>query len=202
MTSKELSRFAGLYRTVRYPHHDLSKTFILMDLTRVSLAKNGGLQIYGRRWLPTGPWTFRKEGGTDLMTFQTDEAGRICFLNDSQERISWYETGYAAIAFYFSFLITFTVGIIRSKRLMRGISAIVLLHSLGWLAVCLAIGPSNLIFGLPFILKCILSIGTLLPLLAAAALLAAWRRRIRLNYILAASVLAYIPFVWYWNLKL
>ena len=202
MTSRELSHFAGLYRTVRYPHHDLSKTFILLDLTRVSLSKNGGLSIHGTRWLPTGPCTFRKEGGTDLMTFQTDDAGRIRFLNDSQEKISWYETGYAAIAFYFSFLVAFTIGIIRSKRFMRGISAVVLLHSLGWLAMCLAVGPSNLIFGFPFILKCILSIGTLLPLFAAAALLAAWRRRARLDYTLAAAVLAYIPFVWSWNLKL
>jgi hypothetical protein len=55
---------------------------------------------------------------------------------------------------------------------------------------------------LPFGLKAILLIGTMLPLLAVASIYSAWRYRRKLNYVLTATVLAYIPFVSYWNLKL
>lgn len=202
MSRTELSRFTGLYRTVRYPHHDLSKTFILMDLTRVSLDKSGGLEIYGARWLPITPLVFRKENGTDEVSFQTNEAGEVQFFNDSQERISWYETGYAAIIAYLIFLIMFTLGAIRGRSVMRVVSAIALLHCVGWLAFCVATGPSNLIFGLPVLLKLLLYIGTLSPLLALAALLATWQRKERLNYVLSLLLLGYVPFVWYWNLRM
>jgi CubicO group peptidase (beta-lactamase class C family) len=202
MTRANASRFAGFYRTVRYPHHDLSKTFILTDLKRVSVDRDGALRVYGARWLPIGPLEFRKEDGSDKLSFQTDASGQVRFLNSSDERISWYECGYANIAFYFIFIGLFISGAWKGKKMMRWISAVVLLHCVGWLGVCLMIGPENLIFGLPLGLKALLLIGTLLPLLAAASIYAAWRNRRTLNYILAAAVLAYIPFVSYWNLKL
>ena len=202
MTRKNTARFAGLFRTVRYPHHDLSKTFILTDLTRVSVDRDGALRVYGARWLPIGPLEFRKDDGTEKLTFQTDASGRVRFLNSSDERISWYESGYASIAFYFIFIGLFVAGVCKAKKMMRWISAVVLLHCIGWLTVCLLIGPENLIFGLPRELKAILLIGTLLPLLAAASMYALWRNRRTLNYVLAATILAYIPFVSYWNLKL
>lgn len=100
------------------------------------------------------------------------------------------------------FIGLFIAGVWKGKAMMRWISALVLLHCAGWLCVCLIIGPENLIFGLPLALKAILLVGTLLPLLAAASIFAAWRNRKTLNYILAAAVLAYIPFVSYWNLKI
>jgi len=202
MTRETASRFAGFYRTVRYPHHDLSKTFILTDLTHVSVDHDGALRVYGARWLPIGPLEFRKEDGSEKLSFQTDASGQVRFLNSSDERISWYECGYANIAFYFIFIGLFITGLWKAKKMMRWISALVLLHCVGWLGVCLITGPENLIFGLPLGLKAILLIGTLLPLLAAASTYAAWRNRRTLNYILAATVLAYIPFVRYWNLKL
>jgi hypothetical protein len=136
------------------------------------------------------------------VSFQTDASGRVRFLNSSDERISWYETGYANIAFYSIFIGLFVSGVWKARKMMRWISALVLLHCVGWLSVCLLIGPENLIFGLPLGLKAILLIGTLLPLLAAASMYALWRNRTTLDYILAATFLAYIPFVSYWNLKL
>jgi len=202
MTRENVSRFAGLYRTVRYPHHDLSKTFILTDLTRVSVDGDGALRVYGARWLPVGPQEFRKDDGTEKLSFQTDASGRVRFLNGTDERISWYESGYANIAFYFIFIGLFVSGVWKATKMMRWISALVLLHCVGWLSVSLLIGPENLIFGLPLGLKAILLIGTLLPLLTAASIYALWRNRRTLNYILAATFLAYIPFVNYWNLKL
>jgi len=138
----------------------------------------------------------------DKLSFQTDTSGRVRFLNSSDERISWYESGYASIAFYFIFAGLFVTGVWKAKKMMRWISAVVLLHCVGWLGVCLLIGPENLIFGLPFGLKAILLIGTMLPLLAVASIYSAWRYRRKLNYVLTATVLAYIPFVSYWNLKL
>jgi len=202
MSRENESRFAGLYRTVRYPHYDLSKTFILTDLTRVSVDRDGALRVYGARWLPVGPLEFSKEDGTEKLSFQTDESGRVRFLNGSDERISWYESGYVNIAFYFIFVALFVTGVWKAKKMMRWISIVVLIHCAGWLLICLVIGPENLIFGLPLGLKAILLIGTLLPLLTAASIYALWRNRETLNYVLAATVLAYVPFVSYWNLKL
>lgn len=202
MSRENRSRFAGFYRTVRYPHNDLSKTFILTDLTHVTVDHDGALRVYGARWLPIGPLEFRKDDGTEKLSFQTDTSGRVRFLNSSDERISWYESGYASIAFYFIFAGLFVTGVWKAKKMMRWISAVVLLHCVGWLGVCLLIGPENLIFGLPFGLKAILLIGTMLPLLAVASIYSAWRYRRKLNYVLTATVLAYIPFVSYWNLKL
>jgi CubicO group peptidase (beta-lactamase class C family) len=202
MSRENMSRFAGFYRTVRYPHNDLSKTFILTDLTHVTVDHDGALRVYGARWLPIGPLEFRKDDGTEKLSFQTDTSGRVRFLNSSDERISWYESGYASIALYFIFAGLFVTGVWKAKKMMRWISAVVLLHCVGWLGVCLLIGPENLIFGLPFGLKAILLIGTMLPLLAVASIYSAWRNRRKLNYVLTATVLAYIPFVSYWNLKL
>lgn len=202
MTRENISRFAGLYRTVRYPHNDLSKTFILTDLTRVSVDRDGALRVYGARWLPVGPLEFRRDDGTEKLSFQTDASGRVRFLNSSNERISWYESGYANIAFYFIFIGLFVSGVWKARKMMRWISALILLHCVGWLSVCMLIGPENLIFGLPLGLKAILLVGTLLPLLAAASMYEFWRNRRMHNYILTATVLAYIPFVSYWNLKL
>ena len=202
MARETTSRFAGFYRTVRYPHHDLSKTFILTNLTSVSVDHDGALRVYGARWLPIGHLEFSKEDGSEKLSFQTDASGQVRYLNSSDERISWYETGYANIAFYFIFMGLFIAGLWKGKTMMRWISAVVLLHCAGWLCVSLIIGPENLIFGLPLGLKAILLVGTLLPLLAVASIFVAWRKRRTLNYILAATLLAYIPFVSYWNLKL
>lgn len=202
MTRESMSRFAGFYRTVRYPHHDLSKTFILTDLTRVSVDRDGALLIYGARWLPVGPLDFAKEDGTETMSFLTDASGRVRFLNNSNERISWYETGYANIAFYFIFIGLFVAGVWKTKKLMRWIAMLLLLHCVGWLSVCLLIGPENLIFGLPLGLKAILLIGTSLPVLVAASIYALWQNRTALNFAMVITLLAYIPFVNYWNVKL
>jgi CubicO group peptidase (beta-lactamase class C family) len=202
ITRENASRFTGLYRTVRYPHHDLSKTFILTDLTRVSVDRDGALLVYGARWLPIGPLEFSKDDGSEKLRFQTDASGRVRFLNSANERISWYESGYANIAFYFMFAGLFVTGIWKAKKMMRWISALVLLHCVGWLSICLLIGPDNLIFGLPLGLKAILLIGTLMPLLAAASIYPLWRNRTTLNFVLTAAFLAYFPFISYWNLTL
>ncbi len=200
-TRQLLSRFTGLYRRARYPHHDISKTFIITDLTRVT-AGDGTLRMRGSRWLQTGPLEFRKEDGPEKVRFQEDQKGRIQFLGDSDERIGWYESGYAAVGFYLVFTALFLVGALRTNTLMRWICLASLLHSIGWLTVALIIGPSNLIFGLPIVLRCILSIGTLLPGLVLLGIYSAWRRRTPIQFALVLLLTAYLPFVNYWNLKL
>jgi hypothetical protein len=75
-------------------------------------------------------------------------------------------------------------------------------HSIGWLTVALITGPSNLIFGLPIALQCVLSLGTLLPVFVLLGVYSAWRHRTPIQFALVILILAYIPFVNYWNLKL
>src|SRR6266403_1132719 len=109
------ARFSGQYRTVRYPHHELSKTFIMLDLTRVTLERDGALRFQGARWIQTGPLEFEKEDGSETVSFKEGDSGRIKFLGNAEERISWYESGYANIVFYFLFTIFFVAASLRGK---------------------------------------------------------------------------------------
>jgi len=195
------SRFAGLYRTVRYPHHELSKTFIILDLTRVTADSDGALRFRGAHWIRSGPLQFEREDGSETVSFKEDSDGRIRFLGDTEEKIAWYQSGYANIAFYFIFTTFFGVASWRARSVLRWLSILALLHSLGWLGAALIRGPENLIFGLPLPLKGILCIGTATPLLALAAIYLAWRNRTILSVASAAALAFYVPFVFYWNLR-
>jgi CubicO group peptidase (beta-lactamase class C family) len=195
------SRFAGLYRTVRYPHRELSKTFIILDLTRVAVERDGALRFRGARWIQTGPLQFEKEDGSETASFKEDNTGRIRFLGDTEEKIAWYASGFANIAFYFLFTMFFGVALWRDKGALRWLCGLALLHSLGWLAIVLIIGPENLIFGLPLPLKALLWIGTAVPLMAVSGIYLAWRDRTILAVTAAVVLACYVPFVFYWNLR-
>ena len=194
------ARFSGLYRTVRYPHHEMSKTFIVFNLTRVTVERDGALRFRGVRWIQTAPLEFEKEDGSEIVSFQEDAAGKIKFMGERDEKIAWYETGYANIAFYSLFTIFFGVGSWRAKGILRLLCALALIHSLGWVAVGAITGPGNLVLGLPWPLKGILWIGTVVPLMAVSAVYVAWRRRDVLAIGAAVVLACYIPFVLYWNL--
>jgi CubicO group peptidase (beta-lactamase class C family) len=196
------ARFAGLYRTVRYPHHDLAKTFIILSSTRVTLEPDGALRFNGARWVQTGPLQYEKEDGSAAVSFKEDNRGRIRFMGDTDERIEWYQSGAVNIGFYFLFTLFCGFACWRAKGLLRWISAVALLHSAGWLTLVLITGPENLIFGLPFALKGILWIGTATPTLAAVSLYAVWRSRTALSITAAILLACYIPFVFYWNLRM
>jgi hypothetical protein len=195
------ARFSGLYRTVRYPHHELSKTFIILDLTRVAIERDGALRFRGARWIQTGPLQFEKEDASETVSFKEDNTGRIKFLGDTEEKIAWYASGYVNIVFYFLFIIFFGVAFWRGKGALRWLCALALLHSLGWLAIVLITGPENLIFGLPLPLKALLWIGTAVPLMAVSGIYLAWHNRTILAVTAAVVLACYVPFVFYWNLR-
>ncbi len=197
---KNNARFSGLYRTVRYPHHELSKTFIIFDLTRVTVERDGALRFGGARWLQTAPLEFEKEDGSQTVSFKEGKAGKIKFMNDTDERIAWYESGYINIAFYCLFTSFFGVASWQAKAVLRWLCALALVHSVGWLAVGAITGPGSLVMGLPWTLKGILWIGTAIPLMAVLAAYIAWRRRTVLAVGTAAVFAYYTPFVFYWNL--
>jgi hypothetical protein len=127
--------------------------------------------------------------------------GAFGFLVTRKSKVRWYQSGYANIAFYFIFTIFFGVASWRARGALRWLSIFALLHSLGWLGAALIRGPENLIFGLPLPLKGILSIGTAMPLLALAAVYVAWRSRTLLAVAIAVVLACYVPFVFYWNLR-
>jgi len=119
---------------------------------------------------------------------------------ETDERIAWYESGYVNIVFYVLFTIFFGVGTWRAKGVLRWLSALALVHSLGWVAVGAITGPGNLVMGLPWPLKGILWIGTAVPVMAVSAIYIASRRRDVLAIAAAVLLACYIPFVLYWNL--
>ena len=194
------ARFSGLYRTVRYPHHEMSKTFIVFNLTRVAVEQDGALRFRGARWIQTGSLRFEKEDGSETVSFKEDNTGHIKFMGETDERIAWYESGYVNIAFYSLFTMFFGVGSWRAKGVLRWLCALALVHSLGWIAIGAITGPGNLVMGLPWPLKGILWIGALVPLMAVSAIYIAWRRRDGFPVAAAVLLACYIPFVFYWNL--
>jgi hypothetical protein len=139
---------------------------------------------------------------SETIFFKEDEDKRIRFLGDTQEKIAWYESGYANIAFYFHLRRLFFAGASsRARGALRWLSALALLHALGWLTLVLIRGPENLIFGLPLPLKGILWIGTATPLLTLAAIYVAWRKRRFFSISSATALALYVPFVFYWKLR-
>ena len=55
-----------------------------------------------------------------------DAAGRIKFLDDKEERIGWYESGYANIPFYFLFTFFFGFALWRVKTASRWLCGLAL----------------------------------------------------------------------------
>ena len=95
----------------------------------------------------------------------------------------------------------FGVALWRDKGALRWLCGLALLHSLGWLAIVLIIGPENLVFGLPLPLKALLWIGTVVPLMAVSGIYLAWRDRTILAVTATVVLACYVPFVFYWNLR-
>ena len=97
----------GNYRPVRYPHHDLGKTFVVSMDQPVHANGDGSLTYEGERWIAVEPLRFRNVADARELTFQEDANGQIRHsLHESRERANWwYQSGRAAIACYFCFLV-------------------------------------------------------------------------------------------------
>lgn len=209
-------KVAGIYRPVRYPHFDIAKTFAVTMDQVVKSEADGSITYNGQRWLPMAPLRFREVSGPQELTFQTDSQGRVRFVDNSAERIAWYQSGRAAIALYFGFIVLCVIALIvqRNRASMRalGVTAgLILAHSVAWLSAALAADPQRLILGLPWYLSCALAIGTIVPfawiylvaVTARAAFNGAWPTSALAMS--TAGVLAfafYIPFEFYWRIML
>jgi CubicO group peptidase (beta-lactamase class C family) len=202
-SAEEIERVAGLYRTVRYPHHELSKTFILFDLTKVSVRPDGSLDISGQRYVRRRGSEYQPEAGGLPLAFLTTSDGKQFMVqpgSPAREKIHRFETGWMAVVCYFGCFGVFIVGFVKSRRFSRIIYGIALVYSVGWLATVLTVGPSNLILGLPITLKCFLALGTALPALFIASIFVAGKRPSRYSILLPLSLLPFSMVVWYWHL--
>jgi CubicO group peptidase (beta-lactamase class C family) len=206
------ARVAGLYRPVRYPHHDLAKTFVITMDQAVRDNGDGSIQQAGERWIASEPLRFRTATGDGRsLTFRQDSAGRIRFLNRDTERIGWYESGRAAVGFYAGFVVLSAIvlwRVMRRERWLRLVALAILLHSVGWLAAMLIADPQRLILGLPWYLEGALWFGWSVPFLwvclAVAVLQGAirnsWTRSGALWRVVTAGLLGlYVPFCLYWQ---
>jgi CubicO group peptidase (beta-lactamase class C family) len=203
VNADEIGRVAGLYRTVRYPHHELSKTFILFDLTKVSVRPDGSLNINGQRYVRRRGQEYQPETGEPALAFLTTSDGKQFIVqpgSPAREKIHWFETGWIGVVCYFGCIGVFIVGFVKSRRFSRIIYGIALVYSVGWLATVLIVGPSNLILGLPLALKCFLALGTALPALFIASIFAAAKTPTRYSILLPLSFLPFSMVVWYWHL--
>ncbi len=182
----------------------------------VTSEPDGVLRYDGQRWIPVAPLTFRVANGSQELKFQKDSSGRVQFMDQSAERITWYQSGRAAVALYLGFMVLCVCALIvhrstASTRPLCVTAIFILAHSIGWLAVALAADPPHLILGLPWYLWCALTIGTIVPFVrvylvivtARAALNKAWRTSVLVWSTVGAVALAfYIPFEFYWPIML
>ncbi len=209
-------RVAGTYRPLRYPHHDLGKTFIITTDQTVGANGDGSI-TYGReRWIAVEPLRFRNISDGRYLTFQQDSGGRIRFLNRENERITWYQSGLAAIVSYFCFLLFCAIILWRSwgregARPLRWLTSAILIHSVCWLGAALLADPQRLMLGNPSYLTAVLAFGSTLPFLWSYLAISTCQGVVRkswpipdaLSRLLATFGLAlYIPFVVYWQLAL
>jgi CubicO group peptidase (beta-lactamase class C family) len=208
------ARVAGTYRPVRYPHHDLGKTFTVTMDQSVSANSDGSIAYGGERWIAVEPLRFRNVADGREVTFQKDPTGQVRFMNRESERIAWYQSGRAAIAFYFGFVLLSVAILWRNRRRdearpIRWMAATILIHSVSWLGATLVADPQRLILGTPWYLNVALALGTVVPFvwayLATSTCWALAKKSYltagRLSGVLTTLVLGlYIPFIAYWQL--
>lgn len=212
--SEFAARVAGTYRPVRYPHHDLGKTFVVTMDQSVRANDDGSIAYGGERWIAVKPLQFRNVAGERQLTFQEDSTGRIRFMNRESERIEWYESGRAAIVFYFCFVLLSTFILWHNRRSenarsLRWMAAAILIHSASWLGAALVADPQRLILGNPWYLTAALAFGAVVPLVWACLLASMCWGLIGKSYstsnplsalLTALGLGLYIPFIMYWQL--
>jgi len=205
------ARVAGTYRPVRYPHHDIGKTFVITMDQSVRANADGSITFAGERWTAVDPLRFRNVNDGRSLTFELGPNGRVRFLNRASERIEWYETGRVAIASYFGFLLL-SGGILwrtrhrENVRPLRWVAWAILIHGVAWLGAILLAEPQRLILGAPWYLTFATSIGTIVPVawlylvvtifLNRPATLPEAFRQLSLALLLGS----YIPFKFYWHI--
>jgi len=208
------ARVAGTYRPVRYPHHDLGKTFTITMDQSVRANADGSIAYGGERWIAVEPLRFRNVTDGRELTFQEDSTWQIRFMNRESERIAWYQSGSAAIVFYFCFVLLSVIILWRNRRSeiprpLRWMAAAILIHSVSWLGAVLVADPQRLIVGIPWYLAVALAFGAVVPLgwviLAASTCRGLAERSHPTAHPLSAVLTTlglglYIPFTMYWQL--
>ena len=215
--ARELARHvAGIYRPVRCPHFDLAKTFVITMDRVVKANPDGSLRYGGERWIAVAPLRFRQENGTRHLTFQEDVRGRARFMDRSAERVAWYQSGRAGIAFYFGFLILSVSALFvyrhdPNARPLHWAAWAIVIHSVTWLGAALVADPQRLILGLPWYLIGALAFGAVVPFVwarlavstAKAILTATSPLSFRVTSMFATVAFAlYVPFILYWRLTI
>ena len=207
------SRVAGIYRPVRYSYHDLGKTFVVTMDQFVHANGDGSITYRGERWSAVEPLRFHNVADGRQLTFQEDSRGQIRFMNRDSERIVWYQSGRATIAFYFGFVLVSIATLWATRRNeamrpMRWTAWAILLHSVSWLGGALVVDPQRLILGIPWYLAAALAFGAVVPLAWLYLAVSTCRLFIRkscaaVRLSATAGTLSlglYTPFIVYWQL--
>jgi hypothetical protein len=193
-------RVAGTYRLARYPHHDLSKTFVVGWDRKVSAEADGAFRFGGARWSATGPLKFRHESEDRYTMFQEGPDGRILFMDRESERVAWYESGTVAMVSYAGFLLLASgVAWFGRRSELRWMGGAVVLHSVAWLGAALVADPQRLIVGAPWYLSAALAMGWVVAAAWVCLVIVALGRG-RRKLLVGAGVFAlYFPLLRMWN---
>ncbi len=93
-TPGQLDRFAGVYRSSRYPHQRLTKLMALFGAFDVVVTEDSLLELRRfapQRYMPVGPLTFQAEHGQERLVFKEDKDGAIAYLFLSDSPVNAFE---------------------------------------------------------------------------------------------------------------
>lgn len=198
----DLRRFAGVYRSNRFPRSEVTKASALRLNFSVWARADGTLGRRGTQWVPVDSLRFRRTDSDEEMAFRVDARGRVTQLlawNGAFDRIPWYETFAAQASMAGGFVVVFAAApiILLVRRLLRrrrrsgappparsvgrliGATSLLNLLFLVWFAVAFATVGGQQLLDLPkwiLVLLCVPLISlvtTLLLLVATTRALAA-----------------------------
>ncbi|HVH30273.1 MAG TPA: hypothetical protein VNA31_01215, partial [bacterium] len=110
-----LGRFAGTYRSNRYPRSDFTKMTGLTVQFPVRVGPDGVLNRWGTRWVEEDSLVFRRVDREEYMVFRQDKRGRIAQLvawNGVFDRIAWYETAMFHMVVAVTFALAFSAPLV------------------------------------------------------------------------------------------
>lgn len=95
MSAERARHFAGTYGDVKQSVGTSLRIFSVLSQIPVTANSDGTISVQGARFIPTGPLTFRQDGGELRIAFREDQQGQVQYLFQGLtafKRVPWART--------------------------------------------------------------------------------------------------------------